>query len=216
MLENGVRVNLHNLLRFWETNFELEHVEAPIPVSVDSNILVRNENLLAFFHDRLKVYLKDKGIRHDVIDACLKMPGNDDLTLLVKRAEALQAFLNSDDGENLLQGYKRANNILKVEEKKDGVSYEGTPDIKFAEAPAEKALFTALAEAGPSIETALKDENIEAAMAALAALRPPIDAFFDGVQVNAENDIIRRNRLCLLNEIRAVMQKVAMFSEIAG
>jgi glycyl-tRNA synthetase beta chain len=175
-----------------------------------------SDNLLSFFHDRLKVYLKDKGIRHDVIDACLAMPGNDDLTLLNKRAEALQAFLNTDDGENLLQGFKRANNILKAEEKKDGVSYEGTPDIKFAEAPAEKALFTALNEAGPHIETALKDENIEAAMAALAALRAPIDTFFDDVQVNAENDIIRRNRLCLLNEIRTVMQKVAMFSEING
>jgi len=174
------------------------------------------EDLLAFFHDRLKVYLKDKGIRHDVIDACLAMPGNYDLTLLVKRAEALQAFLNTDDGENLLQGFKRANNILKAEEKKDGVSYEGTPDIKFAEEAAEKALFAALNEAGPSIETALSAENIEAAMAALAALRAPIDAFFDDVQVNAENDIIRRNRLCLLNEIREVMQKVAMFSEING
>ena len=175
-----------------------------------------SSNLLAFFHDRLKVYLKDKGIRHDVIDACLKMPGNDDLTLLVKRAEALQAFLNSDDGENLLQGYKRANNILRAEEKKDGVAYEGTPDVKFAEDPAEKALFKALNEAGPKIEAALSAENIEAAMAALAALRAPIDGFFDGVQVNADNDIIRRNRLCLLNEIREVMHKVAMFSEISG
>ncbi len=174
------------------------------------------QNLLSFFHDRLKVYLKDKGIRHDVIDACLAMPGNDDLTLLVKRAEALQAFLNTDDGENLLQGFKRANNILRAEEKKDGVSYEGQPDIKFAEAPAEQALFKALTEAAPSIETALKAENIEAAMAALAALRAPIYTFFDDVQVNAENQITRRNRLCLLNEIREVMQKVAMFSEISG
>ncbi|MBL1436371.1 MAG: glycine--tRNA ligase subunit beta [Rhodobacteraceae bacterium] len=173
-------------------------------------------NLLSFFHDRLKVYLKDKGIRHDVIDACLKMPGNDDLTLLVKRAEALQAFLNTDDGENLLQGFKRANNILRAEEKKDGVSYEGEPDVKFAEEPAEKALFAALKEAAPKIETALNDENIEAAMAALAALRAPIDGFFDGVQVNADKPIVRRNRLCLLNEIRAVMHKVAVFSEING
>jgi len=173
-------------------------------------------NLLDFFHDRLKVFLKDKGIRHDVIDACLKMPGNDDLTLLVKRAEALQAFLNSDDGENLLQGYKRANNILRAEEKKDGVAYEGTPDVKFAEEAVEKALFKALNEAGPKIETALSAEDINAAMAALAALRAPIDGFFDGVQVNADNDIIRRNRLCLLNEIREVMHKVAMFSEING
>ena len=181
-----------------------------------SKIEFPETNLLSFFHDRLKVYLKDKGIRHDVIDACLAMPGNDDLTLLNKRAEALQAFLNTDDGENLLQGFKRANNILRAEEKKDGVSYEGEPDIKFAEAPAEQALFKALKEASPSIEAALKDENINAAMAALAALRAPIDAFFDDVQVNADNPIVRRNRLCLLNEIRAVMHKVAVFSEING
>ncbi len=178
--------------------------------------LVILDNLLAFFHDRLKVYLKDKGIRHDVIDACLNMPGNDDLTLLVKRAEALQAFLNTDDGENLLQGYKRANNILRAEEKKDGVAYEGTPDVKFAEEAVEKALFKALEEAGPKIEATLAKEDIEAAMSALAALRAPIDGFFDGVQVNADNDIVRRNRLCLLNEIRGVMHKAAKFSEIGG
>ncbi len=181
-----------------------------------SEAQILTDNLLAFFHDRLKVYLKDKGIRHDVIDACLKMPGNDDLTLLVKRAEALQAFLNSDDGENLLQGYKRANNILRAEEKKDGVAYEGAPDVKFAEEAVETALFAALAEAGPKIEAALGAEDFEAAMAALAGLRAPIDGFFDGVQVNADNDIVRRNRLCLLNEIREVMHKVAMFSEIGG
>ncbi len=180
------------------------------------NSLMKAANLLAFFHDRLKVYLKDKGIRHDVIDACLKMPGNDDLTLLVMRAEALQAFLNSDDGENLLQGYKRANNILRAEEKKDGVAYEGAPEVRFAEEPAEKALFAALAEAGPQIETALVAEDIAGAMAALAGLRAPIDAFFDDVQVNADSAVVRRNRLCLLNRIREVMHKVAVFSEISG
>jgi len=215
VLENGVRTELNSI-------FEL-HVQSLVLLRFGSVISIipefdmeKRQNLLAFFHDRLKVYLKDKGIRHDVIDACLNMPGNDDLTLLVKRAEALQAFLNTDDGENLLQGYKRANNILRAEEKKDGVAYEGTPDVKFAEEAVETALFKALAEAGPQIETALSEENIAAAMAALAALRAPIDGFFDGVQVNADNDIVRRNRLCLLNEIREVMHKVAMFSEING
>ncbi len=217
VLENGVRLNL---LKVFGSHISLLKVVVEhygdimnIPEGAMSEA---DTNLLAFFHDRLKVYLKDKGIRHDVIDACLKMPGNDDLTLLVKRAEALQAFLNTDDGENLLQGYKRANNILRAEEKKDGVAYEGTPDVKFAEEAVETALFKALAEAGSQIETALKAENIEAAMAAMAALRAPIDGFFDGVQVNAENDIVRRNRLCLLNEIREVMHKVAVFSEIGG
>ncbi len=216
VLENGVRVGISDLFN--------EHMQSslsfiPIPLNAENleqTLIEAAKNLLAFFHDRLKVYLKDKGIRHDVIDACLKMPGNDDLTLLVKRAEALQAFLNTDDGENLLQGFKRANNILRAEEKKDGVAYEGTPDVKFAEEAVEKALFAALAEAGPKIEAALGAEDIEAAMAALAGLRAPIDGFFDGVQVNAENEIVRRNRLCLLNEIREVMHKVAKFSEIGG
>ncbi len=174
------------------------------------------QNLLAFFHDRLKVYLKDQGITHDVIDACLAMPGNDDLTLLVKRANALQAFVKTDDGENLLQGFKRANNILAAEEKKDGVSYEGAPDVKFAEEPAEKSLFAALDTAEPQITTAVNAEDFAAAMEALASLRAPIDAFFDGVQVNSDNQIVRRNRLCLLNRIREVMHKVAMFERING
>ncbi len=174
------------------------------------------ENLLAFFHDRLKVYLRDKGITHDVIDACLAMPGNDDLTLLVNRANALQAFVRTDDGENLLQGYKRANNILAAEEKKDGVSYEGEPDVKYAEEDAEKALFAALDAAEPQITQAVNAEDFAAAMAALASLRAPIDAFFDTVQVNSENQIVRRNRLCLLNRIREVMHKVAIFSALNG
>ncbi len=174
------------------------------------------ENLLSFIHDRLKVYLRDQGISHDVIDACIQMPGNDDLTLLVKRVNALQDFLKTDDGTNLLQGYKRANNILSAEEKKDGVAYEGTPDVKFAEEDAEKALFAALDTAEPAISSAIEAEDFAAAMAALANLRAPIDAFFEGVQVNSDNQIVRRNRLCLLNRIREVMQKVAIFSAIEG
>ena len=191
---------------------ETDEKKLGIAAAISSNL----QNLLAFFHDRLKVYLKDKGISHDVIDACLAMPGNDDLTLLVKRAEALQGFLKTDDGENLLQGYKRAANILRAEEKKDGVSYEGAPDVKYAEEAVERALFAALAAAVPQIEAALGQEDIAAAMVALAGLRAPIDGFFDGVQVNADNPIVRRNRLCLLNEIREVMHRVAVFSEISG
>ena len=173
-------------------------------------------NLLDFFHDRLKVYLKDQGVTHDVIDACLAMPNNDDLTLLVNRANALQAFVKTDDGENLLQGYKRANNILAAEEKKDGVSYEGEPEVKFAEGDVEVALFKVLDVEEAAISTALEAEDFASAMASLANLRAPIDAFFDGVQVNSDNQIVRRNRLCLLNRIRAVMHKVAIFSAISG
>ena len=113
-------------------------------------------DLLAFLHDRLKVYLRDQGIRHDVIDACLAMPNADDLTLLVKRAEALQAFLHTDDGENLIQGFKRAHNILKQAEEKDGVEYSYGPDAKLAETDEEKALFAALDAAEAKIAPAME------------------------------------------------------------
>jgi len=173
-------------------------------------------DLLSFFHDRLKVYLKDAGISHDVIDACLAMPNNDDFTLLVKRAKALQEFRNTDDGENLLQGFKRANNILTAEEKKDGVSYEGEPDVKFAEVDAEKHLFAALDTSEPIIKDAIKSEDFASAMSSLATLRGPIDAFFDAVKVNADAQVVRRNRLCLLNRIRSVMEIVSDFARIEG
>ena len=173
-------------------------------------------DLLGFFHDRLKVYLKDAGVSHDVIDACLAMPNNDDFTLLVKRAKALQEFRNSDDGENLLQGFKRANNILIAEEKKDGVSYEGTPEVKFAEEDAERELFAALDANEGKITDAIANEDFASAMSALAALRGPIDAFFENVQVNAEAQVVRRNRLCLLNRIRATMAAVSDFTLIEG
>ncbi|WP_299844789.1 glycine--tRNA ligase subunit beta [uncultured Roseovarius sp.] len=173
-------------------------------------------DLLSFFHDRLKVYLRDKGIRHDVIDACITMTGNDDLALLVKRATALSDFLKTEDGENLLQGFKRANNILTQAEEKDGVEYSYGADAKFAETDVEKALFKALDTGEPAITTALKSEDFAGAMAAMAALRAPIDAFFEGVQVNTENDIIRRNRLNLLSRIRQICLQAADLTRIEG
>ncbi|KPP86666.1 MAG: glycyl-tRNA synthetase beta chain [Rhodobacteraceae bacterium HLUCCO07] len=176
----------------------------------------RAADLLAFLHDRLKVHLRDEGIRHDVIDACLAMEGNDDLTLLVKRAEALADFLKTDDGDNLLQGFKRANNILTQAEEKDGVEYSFGADVKFAETPEEKALFAALDNAEPEIAAALKSEDFAAAMAAMARLRAPTDAFFEAVQVNAENEVLRRNRLNLLSRIRALCLSVADLTRIQG
>jgi glycyl-tRNA synthetase beta chain len=176
---------------------------------------IRND-LLAFFHDRLKVYLKDQGIRHDIIDACLAMPGNDDLTLLVKRAEALAAVMKTEDGANLIQGYKRAANILAQAEAKDGVEYSFGADLKFAETEAERALFAALDQAEGVITPAMQAEDFARAMAAMAALRGPIDGFFASVQVNAENEILRRNRLNLLHRIRAVCSGVADLSRIEG
>lgn len=173
-------------------------------------------NLLSFFHDRLKVFLRDQGISHDVIDACLAMPGNDDIVLLVARARALQAFLKTNDGENLLQGFKRANNILSAEEAKDGVFYEMDPDPKFAEDESEKALFAALDTAAPDITQQVENEAFERAMAAMAQLRAPIDAFFEAVQVNTETQVVRRNRLCLLNRIRVTLGQIADFTKLEG
>ncbi|WP_133485905.1 glycine--tRNA ligase subunit beta [Aliiroseovarius marinus] len=175
-----------------------------------------SSDLLSFFHDRLKVYLRDKGIRHDVIDACLAMPGNDDLTLLVKRAEALATFLSTEDGENLIQGVKRASNILAQAEEKDGVEYSYGADVKFAEDDSEKALFAALDAAEAAITPAMEAEDFAAAMTAMAALRAPIDAFFEAVQINADNQVIRRNRLNLLSRIRMICGGVADLSKIEG
>jgi len=174
------------------------------------------EELGTFFHDRLKVHLRDQGIRHDVIDACLSMPGNDDLTLLVKRAEALSAFLKTDDGENLVQGFRRANNLLTQAEEKDGVEYSFGPDPKLADTPEETALFAALDAAESAIAPAMQSEDFAAAMAAMARLRAPIDAFFEAVQINAQNEILRRNRLNLLHRIRAACLQVADLTRLEG
>lgn len=174
------------------------------------------QGLLSFFHDRLKVFLKDQGIRHDVIDAVLAMPGNDDLTLVVKRAEALSALLKSEDGANLLAGFKRANNILTQAEAKDGVEYSFGADVKFAEDPSEVALFAALDAAEAAVAPAMKAEDFASAMAAMAQLRAPIDAFFQAVQVNADSEIVRRNRLNLLHRIRAIGLSVADLTKLEG
>jgi glycyl-tRNA synthetase beta chain len=186
----------------------VETVAAPVPDT--------SADLLSFFHDRLKVYLRDQGLRHDVIDACLAMPGNDDLTLLVKRARALGDFLKTDDGENLLQGFKRANNILTQAEEKDGVEYSYGADVKFAETDEEKALFAALDAAEAQINPAMETEDFEAAMRAMASVRAPIDAFFEAVQVNSDNEIVRRNRLNLLSRIRGICLSVADLTVVEG
>ncbi len=174
------------------------------------------DDLLSFFHDRLKVFLRDEGIRHDIIDACIAMEGNDDLNLLVKRARALNAVIATEDGENLVQGFKRANNILTQAEEKDGVEYSYGADVKFAETESEKALFAALDQAQAQIDPALKAEDFPTAMAAMAALRGPVDAFFEDVQVNTDNDILRRNRLNLLSQIRTICSSVADLTKIEG
>jgi glycyl-tRNA synthetase beta chain len=173
-------------------------------------------DLLSFFHDRLKVFLKDEGIRHDVIDACLAMDGADDITLLVKRARALSQTLATEDGKNLIQGFKRANNILSQAETKDGVEYSFGPDIKFAETDVEKALFAALDTAEAAIKPAMASEDFAGAMSAMAAMRTSVDAFFEAVQVNADNDVVRRNRLNLLGRIRDICLSVADLTKLDG
>ncbi|MEM7508741.1 MAG: glycine--tRNA ligase subunit beta [Pseudomonadota bacterium] len=169
-------------------------------------------DLLAFFADRLKVYLREQGIRHDVIDACFSLGGQDDLVLLVNRVRALQTFLETEDGANLLAGYKRASNILSKESWEDTAA----PDAALASPAEETALFAALDMAEPAIAKALEAEDFEAAMAQMATLRAPIDAFFDAVTVNTDDAALRENRLRLLARIRATMRQVAVWEAISG
>ncbi|MEM9795290.1 MAG: glycine--tRNA ligase subunit beta [Pseudomonadota bacterium] len=182
----------------------------------DKHIQPALSDLLAFLHDRLKVHLKDEGIRHDVIDACLAAPKSDNLWLLVQRARAVNATLKTEDGENLVQGYRRAANILAQAEAKDGVEYSYGADPNLAETPEEHALFAALAETKPCIDAALETEDFPGAMAALAALRGPIDGFFEAVQVNTDHQVVRRNRLNMLYEIRSTADRIADLSRLDG
>ena len=184
-----------------------EKVKTPSQIATD---------LLAFLHDRLKVYLRDQGIRHDIIDAVLAQPGNDDLVLVVNRATALNDMMATENGQNLTQGLKRASNILTQAEEKDGVEYSFGADVKFAETDEERALFAALDTAEPAIRQATASEDFPAAMTAIAALRAPIDAFFEAVQVNSDNQIVRRNRLNLLSRIREAGRQIADFTRIEG
>jgi glycyl-tRNA synthetase beta chain len=174
------------------------------------------DDLLVFFADRLKVALKEKGVRHDLIDAVFALGHESDLVRLVARVEALQAFLKTEDGAALMAGYKRAANILKAEEKKDGKTYISEIAETLLAAPAEKSLYTALVQVKTGIAPALEKEDFAAAMRQMAALRGPVDAFFDGVKVNDENPKLRENRLSLLASLRAALHQVADFSKVEG
>jgi glycyl-tRNA synthetase beta chain len=173
-------------------------------------------DLLAFFGDRLKVYLRDQGARHDLIDAVFALPGQDDLLMIVRRVEALGRFLDAEDGQHLLVGYRRAANILRIEEKKDGRAYDGPPDEGAFAQDEEKALARALAGARDEAAAAIAREDFESAMRVLSRLRAPVDAFFDKVTVNADEARLRENRLRLLNAIREATHEVADFSRIEG
>ncbi|WP_417460235.1 glycine--tRNA ligase subunit beta [Kordiimonas sp.] len=182
----------------------LNHVSATI-----------EEHLLPFFADRLKVQQRDLGVRHDLIDAVFAK-GDDDLVRVLARVSALSAFLDTDDGANLLAGYKRAANILRIEEKKDGITFDQAVDETVLVDAEEKALAAALTSAVADAEASLGTEDFEGAMAALSRLRAPIDAFFDKVTVNADDTALRANRLALLSAIRSAVNTVADFSLIEG
>jgi glycyl-tRNA synthetase beta chain len=175
-----------------------------------------SNDLLAFFADRLKVQLRDQGARHDLVDAVFALEGQDDLLLIVRRVEALGKFLDTEDGKNLVAGYKRATNIIRIEEKKDNREYTGAPNPKLYQQAEEKALAQAIGVAKADAERAVAAEDFEAAIRATASLRPHVDAFFDKVTVNVEDKTLRENRLKLLNEIRAATRAVADFSRIEG
>ncbi len=177
------------------------------------------DDLLNFFADRLKVHLRERPrnpVRHDLIDAVFALGGQDDLVLLIARADALDTFVRSDDGANLLAAYKRGVNILRIEEKRDSAKYDGLADPALFREAEERALFEAISIAATEAEAAVTREDFSAAMSALAQLRAPVDGFFDKVTVNAIDPALRVNRLRLLSQIRAALELVADFGKIEG
>ena len=187
-----------------------------LPVFAQARADADGADLLSFFADRLKVQLREQGARHDLVDAVFALAGQDDLLLVVRRVDALGKFLETDDGKNLLAGTKRAANILRIEEKKDKLEYTGTPDPAIYSQAEEKELASAIGVAKLEADLAIVREDFASAMAAIAKLRPHVDAFFDKVTVNVDDVLLRANRLRLLNEIREATRAVADFSKIEG
>jgi glycyl-tRNA synthetase beta chain len=230
MIDNDLRVPLGQALgvaMFGYLNQKNAHVRAGYENWTKGGASIRETLELAwdalhvsgladFFADRLKVQLREKGARHDLIDAVFSLGGQDDLALIVKRVEALGEFLRTDDGANLLTGVRRATNIIRDEERKDKRSYTGAADASLLREPQERALYDAIQKVKKDTVAAINVENFAGAMRALAELRPPVDAFFDKVTVNADDPALRANRLALLSEIRAATLNVADFSKIAG
>jgi glycyl-tRNA synthetase beta chain len=198
---------------------ELQGRQGAKTIVMRMRVISNEGNLFSFFADRLKVYLRDQGARHDLIDAVFALEGQDDLLMIVRRVEALGRFLDTEDGKNLLAGYRRAANILRIEEKKDGRPYDEAPDLQIVNDQGqieEKALAVVLDGAKREAAAAVEAEDFEGAMRALSRLRQPVDAFFDKVTVNAEDPALRANRLRLLNSIREATRTVADFSRIEG
>jgi len=208
ILENGLRVPLLAVLG----------AAFSIGAQAKTGGIEKNptKDLLAFFADRLKVHLREKGVRHDLISAVFALGNEDDLVRLLARVEALHRFLETSDGANLLVAYRRAANIVRIEEKQDGRAYDGPALREVLEMPQEKALAERLGAARAKAAEALEREAFDEAMTALASLRVPIDEFYDRVTVNTDNPALRENRLRLLSEVRATLNRMADFSQIEG
>ncbi len=204
---NGLRIRLLTMFDAWRAAAEAR---------IDGGSNDWQTSLLDFFADRLKVQQREAGIRHDLIDAVFALGGEDDLVRLLARVRALQDFIATDDGANLLAGYKRAANILRIEEKKDGRAYDSDVVVLNIEHPEESALRLALEELTPKAQAAVGAEDFAGAMRVLAQLRARIDAFFNHVTVNDSDADVRENRLKLLNRIRQAVHTVADFSKIEG
>ena len=212
IVENGLRIPLAEIFRKgWFLKGELD---SGVSNSLLPDPLV--DDLLAFFAERLKVHLRDKGVRHDHIDAVFSLGGEDDLVRLLARVDALRKFLDSDDGENLLVAYRRAANIVRIEEKNDGRQYKDKPVVGLLDLDQELALFDRLLDVGPRIKAGIDDERFTDAMQELASVRTTVDAFFDNVTVNVEQPEQRENRLNMLAYIRRALDQVADFSRIEG
>jgi glycyl-tRNA synthetase beta chain len=211
IVENRLRVSLGPVLA---------EAAAPYAVRVadfaGGDPAALGEELLTFIANRLKVHLKGEGVRHDLIAAAFAEGGEDDLVRLLARVDALRDFLGTDDGANLLTAFKRASNIVRIEESKDEVSYDGLVEETFLSQAEETRLYHALVTARTEIEEHVRDEAFGAAMTVVARLRAPVDAFFDHVTVNCEDADTRANRLRLLSQIRSALQGVADFSQIEG
>ena len=223
IVENGLRFSLTVKLReAAETVLEIEVFDKARGMAGAQKVSSSCEPAQAahgtfeFIIDRLKVHLRDRGVRHDHVAAVFADGGEDDLVRLLAQVDALAALLGSDDGGNLLTGYRRAANILRIEEKKDGRRYDGAPAACLLKMPEESGLAEALDTAAAGTQRALEKEAFGEAMTALARLRRPIDSFFDGVKVNDPDSALRENRLLLLSNIRSVMDSVADFSKIEG
>jgi len=209
ILENGLRLNLLNVFGIATRLYRENNVDSEDAEKASSD-------LLGFFADRLKVHLREKGVRHDLIAAVFALGGEDDFVRLMARVEALGGFLSNEDGENLLVAYRRAANIVRIESKKDKTEYGGNVNAELLALDEERGLFDNFAVARSGAEDAIRSERFDNAMEAMANLRHPVDAFFDKVTVNADDTHLRENRLRLLSQFATTLNQIADFSLIEG